>query len=509
GTKYRGDFEQRLKAVLKQLKDQPNAILFIDEIHTLIGAGAASGGTLDASNLLKPALSSGAMKCIGATTFTEYRGIFEKDAALSRRFQKVDVVEPSVEQTVEILKGLKSRFEEHHSVKYALGALQAAAELSAKYINDRHLPDKAIDVIDEAGAAQRILPKSKQKKTITRNEVEDIVAKIARIPPASVSSDDRGKLKSLDRDLKSVVFGQDPAIDALAAAIKMARSGLGKPDKPIGSFLFSGPTGVGKTEVAKQLAYVLGIELIRFDMSEYMERHAVSRLIGAPPGYVGFDQGGLLTEAVTKKPHSVLLLDEIEKAHPDVFNVLLQVMDHGALTDNNGRKADFRNVIIVMTTNAGAETMNKATIGFTNARQQGDEMADIKRLFTPEFRNRLDAIVSFRALDEEIILRVVDKFLLQLESQLAEKKVEVSFTDTLRKHLAKKGFDPLMGARPMQRLIQDTIRRALADELLFGRLVDGGRLTVDVDEAGEVQLDIQPAGGKKDNKPKAEPATAG
>jgi ATP-dependent Clp protease ATP-binding subunit ClpA len=509
GTKYRGDFEQRLKAVLKQLKDQPNAILFIDEIHTLIGAGAASGGTLDASNLLKPALSSGAMKCIGATTFTEYRGIFEKDAALSRRFQKVDVVEPSVEQTVEILKGLKSRFEEHHSVKYALGALQAAAELSAKYINDRHLPDKAIDVIDEAGAAQRILPKSKQKKTITRNEVEDIVAKIARIPPASVSSDDRGKLKSLDRDLKSVVFGQDPAIDALAAAIKMARSGLGKPDKPIGSFLFSGPTGVGKTEVAKQLAYVLGIELIRFDMSEYMERHAVSRLIGAPPGYVGFDQGGLLTEAVTKKPHSVLLLDEIEKAHPDVFNVLLQVMDHGALTDNNGRKADFRNVIIVMTTNAGAETMNKATIGFTNSREQGDEMADIKRLFTPEFRNRLDAIVSFRALDEEIILRVVDKFLLQLESQLAEKKVEVSFTDALRKHLAKKGFDPLMGARPMQRLIQDTIRRALADELLFGRLVDGGRLTVDVDEAGEVKLDIQPAPGKKDNKPKAEPATAG
>ena len=507
GTKYRGDFEQRLKAVLKQLKDQPHAILFIDEIHTLIGAGAASGGTLDASNLLKPALSSGAMKCIGATTFSEYRGIFEKDAALSRRFQKIDVAEPSVEQTIEILKGLKSRFEEHHSVKYALGALQAAAELSAKYINDRHLPDKAIDVIDEAGAAQRILPKNKQKKTITRAEVEDIVAKIARIPPASVSSDDRGKLKSLDRDLKSVVFGQDPAIDALAAAIKMARSGLGKPDKPIGSFLFSGPTGVGKTEVAKQLAYILGIELIRFDMSEYMERHAVSRLIGAPPGYVGFDQGGLLTEAVTKKPHAVLLLDEIEKAHPDVFNVLLQVMDHGSLTDNNGRKADFRNIIIVMTTNAGAEIMGKATIGFTTQRQQGDEMADIKRLFTPEFRNRLDAIVSFRALDEEIILRVVDKFLLQLESQLSEKKVEVTFTDALRKHLAKRGFDPLMGARPMQRLIQDTIRRALADELLFGRLVEGGRLTVDVDEAGEVLLDIQ-AARRSDNKPKAEPATA-
>ncbi len=507
GTKYRGDFEQRLKGVLKYLKDQPHAVLFIDEIHTLIGAGAASGGTLDASNLLKPALSSGAMKCIGATTFAEYRGIFEKDAALSRRFQKIDVVEPSVEQTIEILKGLKSRFEEHHSVKYALGALQAAAELSAKFINDRHLPDKAIDVIDEAGAAQRILPKNKQKKTITRAEVEDIVAKIARIPPASVSNDDRSKLKSLDRDLNSVVFGQEPAIQALASAIKMARSGLGKPDRPIGSFLFSGPTGVGKTEVAKQLAFVLGIELIRFDMSEYMERHAVSRLIGAPPGYVGFDQGGLLTEAISKKPHAVLLLDEIEKAHPDVFNVLLQVMDHGTLTDNNGRKADFRNVIIVMTTNAGAETMNKSSIGFTNSREQGDEMADIKRLFTPEFRNRLDAIVSFRSLDEDIILRVVDKFLLQLESQLTEKKVEATFTDALRKHLAKAGFDPLMGARPMQRLIQDTIRRALADELLFGRLVDGGRLTVDVDAEGKTVLDIQPL--KKTDKPnKAEPATA-
>jgi ATP-dependent Clp protease ATP-binding subunit ClpA len=505
GTKYRGDFEQRLKGVLKHLKDQPNAILFIDEIHTLIGAGAASGGTLDASNLLKPALSSGTMKCIGATTFTEFRGIFEKDAALSRRFQKIDVIEPSVEQTIEILKGLKSRFEEHHSVKYAPAALQAAAELSAKYINDRHLPDKAIDVIDEAGAAQRILPKNKQKKTITRNEVEEIVAKIARIPPASVSSDDRSKLKTLDRDLKSVVFGQEPAIDALAAAIKMARSGLGRPDKPIGSFLFSGPTGVGKTEVAKQLAFILGIELIRFDMSEYMERHAVSRLIGAPPGYVGFDQGGLLTEAISKKPHAVLLLDEIEKAHPDVFNVLLQVMDHGTLTDNNGRKADFRSVIIVMTTNAGAETMNKASIGFMNSKEAGDEMADIKRLFTPEFRNRLDATVSFKPLDEEIILRVVDKFLLELESQLTEKKVEVTFTDALRQNLAKKGFDPLMGARPMQRLIQDTIRRALADELLFGRLVDGGRLTIDVDVEGKPVLDIQPT--KKSDKPKAEPAT--
>jgi ATP-dependent Clp protease ATP-binding subunit ClpA len=513
GTKYRGDFEQRLKGVLKALKDKPNTILFIDEIHTLIGAGAASGGTLDASNLLKPALSSGALKCIGATTFTEYRGIFEKDAALSRRFQKVDVVEPTVEQTVEILKGLKSRFEEHHNVKYAVAALQAAAELSAKYINDRHLPDKAIDVIDEAGAAQRILPPSKRKKIITKAEVEDIVAKIARIPPANVSNDDRGKLKTLERDLRNVVFGQDKALDMLASAVKMSRSGLGKGDKPIGTFLFSGPTGVGKTESAKQLAYIMGIELIRFDMSEYMEQHAVSRLIGAPPGYVGFDQGGLLTEAITKKPHCVLLLDEIEKAHPAIFNVLLQVMDHGTLTDNNGRKADFRNVIIVMTTNAGAETMNKATIGFTNPREAGDEMADIKRMFTPEFRNRLDAIVSFKALDENVIMRVVDKFLLQLEAQLADKKVEVTFTDKLRKHLAKKGFDPLMGARPMQRLIQDTIRRALADELLFGRLVDGGRLTVDLDDRDEskteVLLDIQPL-PKKEGKSKPElqePAT--
>lgn len=512
GTKYRGDFEQRLKGVLKSLKDKPNGILFIDEIHTLIGAGAASGGTLDASNLLKPGLSSGALKCIGATTFSEYRGIFEKDAALSRRFQKVDVVEPSIEQTVEILKGLKSRFEEHHNVKYAVAALQAAAELSAKYINDRHLPDKAIDVIDEAGAAQRILPASKRKKTITKGEVEEIVAKIARIPPANVSNDDRGKLKTLERDLKNVVFGQDKALDVLASAVKMARSGLGKGDKPIGAFLFSGPTGVGKTEAAKQLAYIMGIDLIRFDMSEYMERHAVSRLIGAPPGYVGFDQGGLLTEAVTKKPHCVLLLDEIEKAHPDIFNVLLQVMDHGTLTDNNGRKADFRNVIIVMTTNAGAEAMNKAVIGFTNRHEVGDEMADIKRLFTPEFRNRLDAIVSFKSLDENIILRVVDKFLLQLETQLAEKKVDVTFTDKLRKHLAKKGFDPLMGARPMQRLIQDTIRRALADELLFGRLTEGGRLTVDLEDTDpdktEVLLDITPL-PKKEGKAKPEEAAIG
>ena len=507
GTKYRGDFEQRLKGVLKSLKDKPNAVLFIDEIHTLIGAGAASGGTLDASNLLKPGLSSGALKCIGATTFTEYRGIFEKDAALSRRFQKIDVLEPTVEQTVEILKGLKSRFEEHHNVKYAVAALQAAAELSAKYINDRHLPDKAIDVIDEAGAAQRILSPSKRKKIISKTEVEEIVAKIARIPPANVSNDDRGKLKTLERDLKNVVFGQDKAIDMLASAVKMARSGLGKGDKPIGSFLFSGPTGVGKTEAAKQLAYIMGIDLIRFDMSEYMEQHAVSRLIGAPPGYVGFDQGGLLTEAITKKPHCVLLLDEIEKAHPAIFNVLLQVMDHGTLTDNNGRKADFRNVIIIMTTNAGAEAINKSVMGFTTVRESGDEMADIKRLFTPEFRNRLDAVVSFKALDEVVIMRVVDKFLLQLEAQLADKKVDVTFTDKLRKHLAKKGFDPLMGARPMQRLIQDTIRRALADELLFGRLTDGGRLTVDLDDKDEskteVLLDIQHL-PKKEGKPKPE-----
>ncbi|MEH6460869.1 ATP-dependent Clp protease ATP-binding subunit ClpA [Chitinimonas sp. JJ19] len=491
GTKYRGDFEQRLKAVIKQLGEDRNGILFIDEIHTVVGAGAASGGTLDASNLLKPALSNGALKCIGATTYTEFRGIFEKDNALSRRFQKIDVSEPTIEQTVEILKGLKSRFEEHHGVKYTAAALATAAELSAKYINDRHLPDKAIDVIDEAGAAQKILPKSRQKKTIGKGEVEEIVAKIARIPPKNVSSDDRNALKTLDRDLKNVVFGQEKAIDALAASIKMARAGLGNPQKPIGSFLFSGPTGVGKTEVARQLAYTLGIELIRFDMSEYMERHAVSRLIGAPPGYVGFDQGGLLTEAITKHPYAVLLLDEIEKAHPDIFNVLLQVMDHGTLTDNNGRKADFRNVIIVMTTNAGAESLNKASIGFTNNKAVGDELAEIKRLFTPEFRNRLDATISFAPLTQEIILQVVDKFLMQLESQLHEKKVEAHFSEALKAYLARKGFDPLMGARPMSRLIQDTIRKALADELLFGRLAGGGEVTIDVDEADVVRLDIK------------------
>ena len=490
GTKYRGDFEQRLKAVLKQMKANPNGILFIDEIHTIIGAGSASGGTLDASNLLKPALSSGQLKCIGATTFNEFRGVFEKDHALSRRFQKIDVNEPTIEQTVQILRGLKSRFEEHHGVKYSASALTSAAELAARFINDRHLPDKAIDVIDEAGAAQRILPKSKQKKTIGKSEIEDIISKIARIPPQSVNQDDRTKLQTIERDLKNVVFGQDPAIEALAAAIKMARAGLGKMDKPIGSFLFSGPTGVGKTEVAKQLAFILGIELIRFDMSEYMERHAVSRLIGAPPGYIGFDQGGLLTEAVTKKPHAVLLLDEIEKAHPDVFNILLQVMDHGTLTDNNGRKADFRNVIVIMTTNAGAESLQKRTMGFTETKQAGDEMADIKRMFTPEFRNRLDATISFRALDEEIILRVVDKFLIQLEEQLHEKKVEATFSESLRKFLAKKGFDPLMGARPMSRLIQDMIRKALADELLFGRLINGGRVSVEMDESEQIKLEF-------------------
>jgi ATP-dependent Clp protease ATP-binding subunit ClpA len=490
GTKYRGDFEQRLKAVLKQLRDNPNGILFIDEIHTIIGAGSASGGTLDASNLLKPALSSGQLKCIGATTFTEFRGVFEKDHALSRRFQKIDVNEPTVEQTIQILRGLKSRFEEHHGVKYSSSALTSAAELAARFINDRHLPDKAIDVIDEAGAAQRILPKSKQKKTIGKTEIEDIISKIARIPPQSVNQDDRSKLQTIDRDLKNVVFGQEPAIEALASAIKMARAGLGKTDRPIGSFLFSGPTGVGKTEVAKQLAFILGIELIRFDMSEYMERHAVSRLIGAPPGYVGFDQGGLLTEAITKKPHAVLLLDEIEKAHPDIFNILLQVMDHGTLTDNNGRKADFRNVIIVMTTNAGAESLQKRSIGFTDKKEAGDEMADIKRMFTPEFRNRIDSIISFRALDEEIILRVVDKFLMQLEEQLNEKKVDAIFTENLRKFLARKGFDPMMGARPMSRLIQDMIRKALADELLFGRLVSGGKVTVDLDDKEEVKLEF-------------------
>ena len=490
GTKYRGDFEQRLKAVLKQLEKQPNAILFVDEIHTIIGAGAASGGNLDASNLLKPALSSGALRCIGATTYNEYRGIFEKDHALSRRFQKVDVGEPSVTETVSILRGLKSRFEEHHQVRYTVTALTAAAELSARFIHDRHLPDKAIDVIDEAGAAQRIAVGKKKKKVIGKLEIEGVISKIARVPSQSVSNDDRSKLKTLDRDLNAVVFGQERAIDALSSSIKMSRSGLGNPRKPVGAFLFSGPTGVGKTEVARQLAYTMGIELVRFDMSEYMERHAVSRLIGAPPGYVGFDQGGLLTEALVKQPHCVLLLDEIEKAHPDIFNILLQVMDHGTLTDNNGRQADFRNAIIIMTTNAGAAEISKNTMGFTDAVSAGDELAEIKRQFTPEFRNRLDSIVSFAPLSTEIILKVVDKFLMELEHQLQEKKVDATFSIKLREHLGKKGFDPLMGARPMSRLIQDTIRRALADELLFGKLSSGGDVEIDLDENDEILIKI-------------------
>ena len=488
GTKYRGDFEQRLKAVMKQLNEHKDAILFIDEIHTLIGAGSASGGTLDASNLLKPALSNGSIKCIGATTYQEYRTVFEKDHALTRRFQKIDVNEPSILDTINILKGLKSRFEKHHNVKYSVAAINSAAELSAKYINDRHLPDKAIDVIDEAGAAQRILPKNKQKKVITNKEIEEIVAKIAKIPPKNISNDDKHALKNLERDLKAVIFGQDKAIENLASAIKMTRSGLGMPNKPIGNFLFSGPTGVGKTEVARQLAYILGIELIRIDMSEYMERHAVSRLIGAPPGYVGFDQGGLMTEAVNKQPYCVLLLDEIEKAHPDIFNILLQVMDHGSLTDSNGRKTDFRNVTLIMTTNAGAESLSKTSMGFTQSKKMGDEQAEIKRLFTPEFRNRLDATVSFAPLSHEVILKVVDKFLMQLEDQLHEKKVDATFTDSLKSYLAKNGFDPSMGARPMSRLIQDTIRKALADELLFGKLTNGGNVTIDIDSNDKVKL---------------------
>jgi ATP-dependent Clp protease ATP-binding subunit ClpA len=488
GTKYRGDFEQRLKSVMKQLNEQKDAILFIDEIHTLIGAGSASGGTLDASNLLKPALSNGSIKCIGATTYQEYRTVFEKDHALTRRFQKIDVNEPSIIDTINILKGLKSRFEKHHNVKYSVTAINSAAELSAKYINDRHLPDKAIDVIDEAGAAQRILPKNKQKKVITNKEIEDIVAKIAKIPPKNISNDDKNALKNLERDLKAVIFGQDKAIENLASAIKMTRSGLGMPNKPIGNFLFSGPTGVGKTEVARQLAYILGIELVRIDMSEYMERHAVSRLIGAPPGYVGFDQGGLLTESINKQPYCVLLLDEIEKAHPDIFNILLQVMDHGFLTDSNGRKTDFRNVTLIMTTNAGAESLSKTSMGFTQSKKMGDEQAEIKRLFSPEFRNRLDATVSFAPLSHDVILKVVDKFLMQLEDQLHEKKVDATFTDSLKSYLAKNGFDPSMGARPMSRLIQDTIRKALADELLFGKLTNGGNVIIDIDSNDKVKL---------------------
>jgi len=491
GTKYRGDFEKRLKAVLKQIKNEPHAVLFIDEIHTIIGAGATSGGTMDASNLIKPALSSGALKCIGSTTFQEYNSVFEKDRALARRFQKIDVGEPSVDETFEILKGLKSRFEDHHSVEYTNDALKAASELSAKYINDRHLPDKAIDVIDEAGANRRLTPEAKREKLIDTHDIESIVAKIARIPPKSVSSSDMEVMRTLERDLKMVVFGQDDAIEQLSASIKMARSGLREDNKPIGSFLFSGPTGVGKTEVTQQLALRLGIELLRFDMSEYMERHTVSRLIGAPPGYVGFDNGGLLTDAVNKHPHAVLLLDEIEKAHPDVFNLLLQVMDNGTLTDTNGRKIDFRNVIVIMTSNAGAQDMNRASIGFSIQDHSTDGMEALKKLFTPEFRNRLDAIIQFKPLDENVIIAIVDKFLIKLEAKLEPKGVVLQIDNKARRWLADKGFDKQMGARPMTRLIQEHIKKPLADALLFGELSHGGG-TVKVSESdGDLTLDFE------------------
>jgi len=480
GTKYRGDFEKRLKGVLGQLNKEPGAILFIDEIHTIIGAGAASGGVMDASNLIKPMLASGDLRCVGSTTYQEYRGVFEKDRALSRRFQKIDVTEPTVEETIKILNGLKSRFEEHHSVKYSRQAVRTAAELSERYINERFLPDKAIDVIDEAGARQKLMPASKRRKIVSVGDIEAVVSKMARIPPKTVSTSDKDVLRTLNRDLKMVVYGQDDAIDTLSAAIKMARSGLREGRKPIGSFLFSGPTGVGKTEVSVQLARIMGIELIRFDMSEYMERHTVSRLIGAPPGYVGFDQGGLLTEAINKHPHAVLLLDEVEKAHPDVFNLLLQVMDHGTLTDNNGRKADFRNVILIMTTNAGADQMSRPSIGFTEQDHSGDSGEAIKKMFTPEFRNRLDATVQFGPLDEKTIGHVVDKFIIELESQLEEKRVSIEVDENARAWLAKHGFDKLMGARPMARVIQENIKRALAEELLFGRLEGGGTVRIGV-----------------------------
>lgn len=489
GTKYRGDFEKRLKTLLQHLKRDQGAILFIDEIHTIIGAGAASGGVMDASNLIKPMLANGDMRCIGSTTFQEYRGIFEKDRALARRFQKIDVKEPSVSETFEILKGLKSHFESHHKVRYTLPALQAAAELADRYISDRFLPDKAIDVVDEAGAFQRLLPTSKRKKVINVKEIEQIVAKIARIPSKSVSTSDRSLLQNLDKDLKAKVFGQDQAIDALAAAVKMGRSGLSHPDKPVGCFLFAGPTGVGKTEVTKQLAKSLGVELIRFDMSEYMESHTVSRLIGAPPGYVGYDTGGLLTEAITKAPHSVVLLDEIEKAHPDVFNLLLQVMDHGSLTDTNGRKADFRHVILVMTTNAGAEIVARNSMGFKDQVQNTDGMESIRRMFTPEFRNRLDEIVFFASLTKEIVFKVVEKFIGELSDRLREKGVEIEIDEDSRAWLAEHGFDQKMGARPMARLIQDTLKKPLAEELLFGRLTNGGRVDVTV-KGNKLNLEV-------------------
>ena len=491
GTKYRGDFEQRLKTVIKQLNEERDSILFIDEIHTIIGAGSASGGTLDASNLLKPALANGQIKCIGATTYQEYRSVFEKDHALTRRFQKIDIEEPDVQTTITILNGLKSHFEEHHNVKFSTDAIISAVELSEKFINDRQLPDKAIDIIDEAGAAQKILPQTKKKKVIGTKEIEDVISKVARIPAKNINKDDRNSLKTLERDLKAVIFGQDKAINSLSSAIKMARSGLGPESRPIGSFLFSGPTGVGKTEVAKQLAYTLGIELIRIDMSEFIERHSISKLIGAPPGYVGYDNGGLLTEQINKTPHAVLLLDEIEKAHPDIINILLQIMDNGTLTDSNGRKTDFRNITIIMTTNAGAESLSKLDFGFTHNEKAGDEQIEIKKIFSPEFRNRLDAIVSFSALDNNIILKVVDKFLIQLENQLHDKKVDATFTKKLKGYLAKTGFDPQMGARPMARLIQDTIRKALADQLLFGKLVNGGEVEIDIDEANKIILNFK------------------
>jgi ATP-dependent Clp protease ATP-binding subunit ClpA len=490
GTKYRGDFEKRLKGVITELKKQPGAILFIDEIHTVIGAGAASGGVMDASNLIKPVLTNGEIRCIGSTTYQEYRGIFEKDHALARRFQKIDVVEPSVSETVEILMGLKPRFEEHHGITYAVDALKAAAELAARHINERHMPDKAIDVVDEAGARQRLKPIAEREPVVEVRHIEDVVARMARIPAKSVSTSDREVLKNLERNLKLVIFGQDKAIEALSSAIKMARSGLGDQRKPVGSFLFAGPTGVGKTEVTRQLATVMGVEFLRFDMSEYMERHTVSRLIGAPPGYVGFDQGGLLTEAITKHPHCVLLLDEIEKAHPDVFNLLLQVMDHGTLTDNNGRKADFRHVIIVMTTNAGAQEMSRPAIGFVNSDNASDGMEAIRRMFTPEFRNRLDAVIQFSGLDLVTIERVVDKLIVEVEMQLEQKGVTVTLDDDARRWIAEKGYDPKMGARPMARTIQEHIKRPLAEELLFGRLVGGGSVRVSVAKDG-TKLDLE------------------